>query len=149
MAAQYWIRSSSNLDNNGLTAKQVFERVCQVRSEKLPDPAKLGNAGSFLKSHYFSATLLKLQQTYPDIVPTPPTRGKNCSWVVNRSMPTQRVAVGAEVHQNQALVLVNKGHASSDDVVKLAAKVYCEVFKNSKFNLSMKCALLALTQKQI
>ena len=52
------------------------------------------------------------------------------------------------VHQNQALVLVNKGHASSDDVVKLAAKVYCEVFKKFQIQLEHEVRL-ALTQKQI
>ncbi|MCG7489677.1 UDP-N-acetylmuramate dehydrogenase [Vibrio sp. Of14-4] len=126
------------LDNNGLTAKQVFERVCQVRSEKLPNPAKLGNAGSFFKNPIISQRhFLELQQTYPEIVAYSTPQGVKIAagWLIDQCQLKGVAVGGAEVHQNQALVLVNKGKASSDDVVKLAAKVYCEVFKKFQIQL--------------
>lgn len=133
---EYGPLQSLNID--GLTAKQIFERVCQVRTDKLPDPAKLGNAGSFFKNPIISQQhFLKLQQTYPDIVAYSTQEGVKIAagWLIDQCQ-LKGVAIGdAEVHRKQALVLVNKGRASSDDVVKLAAKVYYEVLKKFQIEL--------------
>ena len=127
-----------SLATEGITAKQIFERVCQVRSEKLPDPVKSGNAGSFFKNPIISEQHLnQLQQKYPDIIAYAVPEGVKIAagWLIEQCQLKGINIGGAQVHQKQALVLVNKNNATSEDVVDLAAKVYTEVLKKYQIPL--------------
>ncbi len=110
-----------------ITAKQIYQSVCQIRSEKLPDPAKLGNAGSFFKNPVVNQdladTLLALHPKMPNY---PQADGKvklAAGWLIDQASLKGHQIGGASVHQQQALVLINQGDATALDVVKLAGFV--------------------------
>lgn len=117
----------SQLDRQAVNARQIFEAVCEIRQQKLPDPKVLGNAGSFFKNPVVSAQQQQqLKQQYPALVSYPQQDGRfklaagwlidQCGWKGQRSG-----AVG--VHDRQALVLVNYGGAQAKDILELALAI--------------------------
>ena len=128
-----------NLDSEELTAKQVYHSVCQVRSEKLPDPERLGNGGSFFKN-----PVVNQQQTdlllnhYPDMPHYPQADGNiklAAGWLIEQADLKGKTVGGAAVHQQQALVLINQNNASAADIIQLAELVRATV--EDKFNVSL------------
>ncbi|OXY80452.1 UDP-N-acetylmuramate dehydrogenase [Oceanimonas doudoroffii] len=112
---------------DGVTAQQVFEQVCATRRAKLPDPAEIGNAGSFFKNPKVSqAQAEALQLAWPEL-PVYPAEGGlvklAAGWLIDKAGLKGASVGGAAVHQQQALVLVNRGGASAEDVLRLAALV--------------------------
>mgnify|MGYP003353108963 FL=1 len=110
--------------NSNPSAKEIFLAVCSIRTRKLPDPKVIGNAGSFFQNpvianeHY--ETLLK---KYTGLVSYPDAPGKRklaAGWLIDQcGFKGQRMGeVG--VYENQALVLVNHGKASAQDILGLA-----------------------------
>ncbi|KJY84172.1 UDP-N-acetylenolpyruvoylglucosamine reductase [Vibrio galatheae] len=127
-----------SLDRETLTAHDVFERVCQIRIEKLPDPNKIGNAGSFFKNPVISQTQFDaLHAQFPTLPAYPAQNGVKLAagWLIDQCQLKGAQIGGAQVHPNQALVLVNQSNATADDVINLAAKVCREVF--SKFHVKL------------
>jgi len=111
----------------GVTLRNIREAVCAIRRSKLPDTAVLGNAGSFFKNPVVeSAAAERLRAAYPDMPLYPAGEGHAklaAGWLIERAgmKGCREGAVG--VHERQALVLVNYGGASGDDVLALARKV--------------------------
>ncbi|SHI26477.1 UDP-N-acetylmuramate dehydrogenase [Ferrimonas marina] len=109
------------------TAEQVYHAVVAIRQSKLPDPARLGNAGSFFKNPVIPAErFAQLQQSHPDLPGYPDKPGWTkvpAGWLIDRCQLKGTRQGGAGVHEQQALVLVNHGGATADDVVTLAHKV--------------------------
>lgn len=113
-------------------AKQVFERICQIRREKLPNPAITGNAGSFFKNPVVVEQHFEmLKALFPDIVAYPVEDGMKLAagWLIDHAGLKGMVHGGAQVHPNQALVLINKSHATAKDVVELAGIVRNKVLE--------------------
>lgn len=109
------------------TAQAIFDTVCATRRAKLPDPAVLGNAGSFFKNPVVTRALADtLKQQYPHIPCYPAGEGQAklaAGWLIDQC-GLKGFAIGrAAVHQEQALVLVNLGGASSMELIALAAHV--------------------------
>lgn len=109
------------------TARQVADAVIAIRSRKLPDPAHLGNAGSFFKNPVVdAAAFARLVARCSDLPHYPQPDGtvklaagwliERCGWKGKRFGP-----VG--VHDQQALVLVNRGGARAQDVLRLARAI--------------------------
>ena len=111
------------LDSKTVTPLHVFDCICETRRSKLPDPKVLGNAGSFFKNPIITSELfLTLKQKYPDIVGYPVNSGIKlaAAWLIDNA-GLKGFSIGkASVHEQQALVLVNTGGATGDDVVRLA-----------------------------
>lgn len=111
--------------------RQIFDYVCEMRASKLPDPAVLGNAGSFFKNPVISRSrYLDLQSRYPDIVGY--QQDDNlvkvaAGWLIEKAGLKGFTLGKAAVHQNQALVLVNKGGARGKEIVELARRVIGQV----------------------
>jgi UDP-N-acetylmuramate dehydrogenase len=122
-----------------LTAKKIYQSVCKIRSEKLPDPDRLGNAGSFFKNPVVSkATADKLLLHYPDMPNYPQSDDRvklAAGWLIDQAKLKGTQIGGAAVHQHQALVLVNQDNATASDVVKLAALVRDTI--KVKFNVEL------------
>lgn len=120
------------------TAKAIFERVCQVRMEKLPDPEQTGNAGSFFKNPVISLEQHQmLNESYPNMVAYPADNGMKVAagWLIDQCGLKGECEGGAQVHPNQALVIVNKNNATASDVVKLAARVRDAVWQRYEISL--------------
>jgi UDP-N-acetylmuramate dehydrogenase len=121
------------------TAQQLFDIVCAIRRAKLPDPAVLGNAGSFFKNPIVQRKQLDYVLDIDGNLVYYPLEGENqgrfklaagwlidaCGWkgkCLNRS-------TGAGVYDKQALVLVNRGDATGEEIWQLAQAVQHSVYQ--------------------
>jgi UDP-N-acetylmuramate dehydrogenase len=113
------------------TARQVFDAVCEIRRAKLPDPAAIGNAGSFFKNPIVdTATHAALLARYPGLVAYPQPDGRHklaAGWLIDQCGWKGRALGPAGVHERQALVLVNRGGARAADILALADAIRADV----------------------
>lgn len=113
--------------------------IIAIRKQKLPDPEVFGNAGSFFMNPIVERTKLEfLQKEYTDIpfYPIDDNRVKlPAGWLIEKAGWKGRSLGCAGVHHAQALVLVNLGGASGDEVVRLAETVAEAV--NIKFGVKI------------
>lgn len=121
------------------TPKQVAKVVISIRESKLPNPAELGNSGSFFKNPIIlTDEYQKLQQQYPDMpsytVDVTHTKVP-AGWLIDRCGLKGYRQGDAGVHTHQALVLVNYGKATGQEVLALAHYVKEEVAK--KFGITL------------
>ncbi|MFN6943394.1 MAG: UDP-N-acetylmuramate dehydrogenase [Cytophagaceae bacterium] len=114
-----------------LSIKAISEAVCQIRESKLPNPAKIGNAGSFFKNPEISLEKFeRIKSGYPDIVNYPTAPGMTkipAGWLIEKCGWKGKTLGNAGVHTNQALVLVNLGKAKGADILQLAENVKASV----------------------
>ena len=122
-----------------LTPALVTEAVCQIRRQKLPDPAVLGNCGSFYKNPIVSAAqAAALLQQYPALPTYPQADGSvklAAGWLIDQCGLKGHHEGGAAVHQQQALVLVNLHQASANDVRRLSQQICTRV--RERFGVSL------------
>jgi UDP-N-acetylmuramate dehydrogenase len=109
------------------SARQIADAVVQVRRSKLPDPAVLGNAGSFFKNPLVSADCFaQLQQRWGALPAYPQADGRvklAAGWLIERAGLKGWRRGDAATHERQALVIVNHGKASGREIVALAREV--------------------------
>lgn len=115
-----------------VTPRQVFDAVCEIRKQKLPDPARLANVGSFFKNPIVdAATHTKLRDLHPGMVSYPIDDGTRyklaAGWLIERSGWKGRRLGSVGMHERQSLVLVNHGGATARDVQVLADVIRAEV----------------------
>ncbi|MGY3568476.1 UDP-N-acetylmuramate dehydrogenase [Vibrio paucivorans] len=109
-----------------VTPSQIFKKVSDIRNQKLPNPEVTGNAGSFFKNPVISESQYEeLKVHFPEMVAYPAKEGVKVAagWLIDQCGLKGFTLGGAQVHPNQALVIVNKQDASAVDVVSLAAHV--------------------------
>ena len=113
------------------SARQIFDAVVDIRRRKLPDPAELGNAGSFFKNPVVdAATFAALRERSPQAVGYAQPDGSwkvAAGWLIDQCGWRGKSLGKAGVHERQALVLVNRGGASGADIVALARAVQASV----------------------
>ncbi|HEX8546193.1 MAG TPA: UDP-N-acetylmuramate dehydrogenase [Cytophagaceae bacterium] len=121
------------------TVKSISEAVCKIRRSKLPDPAQIGNAGSFFKNPEIpEAQYLKLKDQYPEIPSfnTVPGYVKvPAGWLNEQCGWKGKVVGNTGVHKNQALVLVNHGGANGSEVKALSQEIVKSV--KEKFGIEL------------
>ncbi len=116
-----------------ITILHVRDAVCRIRKNKLPDPLLIGNAGSFFKNPYVSVKQYEeLKNTFSKIVAY--KTGSNCyklaaGWLIEQCGWKGRRMGDAGVHQHQALVLVNHGEATGNEILALAEQIQYSVYK--------------------
>ena len=113
------------------TAQQVSDAVVAIRRRKLPDPALIGNAGSFFKNPVVTAEqCARLLAAYPGMVHHAQPDGSEklaAGWLIDQCGWKGRAMGAAGVYPQQALVLVNNGGATGGEVVALAEAIQADV----------------------
>ena len=113
-------------------AGTIFEWVCAIRRAKLPDPALIGNVGSFFKNPVVSAEQCRdITGRDPEIVHYPLPDGSvklAAGWLIDACGWKGKSVGRAGVYEKQALVLVNRGGASGAEVVTLARAIQESVY---------------------
>lgn len=116
----------------GASLRNIREAVCAIRRGKLPDTAVLGNAGSFFKNPVVSrAEAERLAARYEGMpvypAPDPERRKLAAGWLIDRAGMKGYRKGRAGVHDRQALVLVNFGGATGEEIMELAREVQLRV----------------------
>lgn len=123
------------------TPVHVSKAICAIRSEKLPDPAVLGNAGSFFKNPLVPADVAaRIKQAHPGLVTYPQPDGQvklAAGWLIEQAGWKGFREGDAGVHALQSLVLVNYGSASGHDLLNLAQRIRADVLERFGVKLEM------------
>lgn len=110
-----------------LTIRAVSDAVVHIRQSKLPDPAVIGNAGSFFKNPEVPAEQFEqLKNKFPSIVGYPATVGRvklAAGWLIEQAGWKGFRVGDAGCHVKQALVLVNYGAAKGAEILSLSEKI--------------------------
>ena len=113
-------------------ARQVFDWVCAIRRAKLPDPARIGNAGSFFKNPFVSPEQCRdIIGRDPEVVHYPMPDGSvklAAGWLIDACGWKGKSVGQAGVYERQALVLVNRGGATGSEVMLLAQAIQESVY---------------------
>ncbi|WP_340678204.1 UDP-N-acetylmuramate dehydrogenase [Paraglaciecola sp.] len=113
------------LDNP--SAKQIFAKVVEVRQAKLPDPKKVGNAGSFFKNPIIPIVLYQnLLQRFTSL-PSYPVDKQHvkvpAAWLIDKLGFKGKYIGGIHCHASQPLVLTNNGSGTGEDLLSLAKQI--------------------------
>jgi len=113
-------------------ARQLFDWVCAIRRAKLPDPAAVGNAGSFFKNPVVTPEQCRdIIGRDPEIVHYPMPDGSvklAAAWMIDACGWKGKSVGQAGVYERQALVLVNRGAAIGSEVMTLARAIQESVY---------------------
>lgn len=119
--------------------KDISDAVIAVRQSKLPDPAEIGNSGSFFKNPVVDLNVLeKIQKTYKGVPNYPAEDGKvklAAGWLIEKAGWKGFREGDIGVHTKQALVLVNYGKGRGKDIKTLSERIIEDV--ESKFGLTL------------
>lgn len=131
------------LNNQGVihpTIHDVSNAVIQIRQSKLPDPAVIGNAGSFFKNPIIPLTQYeKLKNNFPDIPGYGAGEGEMkvpAGWLIEKAGWKGKHIGHAGCYEKQALVLVNLGGASGVEIWNLAGEIIKSVEEKFGIRLS-------------
>lgn len=131
-----------------VTALDIFNRVCAVRRQKLPDPAQLPNAGSFFKNPLVSAGQAEaLKKQWPKLryfVQDDGSVKLAAGWLIEQAGWKGRCLGPVGMHKGQALVLVNHaaGQADYDDVQRLVRHIRADIRRLFALSLEQEPVLL-------
>ena len=120
------------------TPSQLADTIAALRWSKLPRPEETGSAGSFFKNPIVTSQHYEqLKAQYPDIVAYPVTNGYKLAagWLIEHAGWKGRSLGRCGVYHKQALVLVNLGGCTGDEVVALADAVTADV--RQRFGVSL------------
>ena len=110
-----------------LSIQAISQAVCNIRSSKLPNPAEIGNAGSFFKNPEIDRSLYeRLKKKFQDMVSYDLENGNvklAAGWLIEQTGWKGKTFGDAGVHKLQALVLVNYGNAKGEEILDLSQKV--------------------------
>ncbi len=113
-------------------ARTIFDWVCAIRRAKLPDPARIGNAGSFFKNPVVTEEQCRdIIGRDPHVVHYPMPDGSfklAAGWLIDACGWKGKSVGRAGVYEQQALVLVNRGGATGAEVLTLARAIQESVY---------------------
>ncbi len=121
------------------TIRNISDAVAEIRRSKLPDPSKLGNAGSFFKNPEVNfETIEKLKSEYPDIKSFPSESGKvklSAGWLIEKCGWKGKRVGDVGTSPDHALVICNFGNATGNEILEFAMRVKKEVA--NKFGITL------------
>lgn len=117
---------------SGNISLKIYEKVCEVRRRKLPNPAILGNAGSYFKNPVIPLTHFSLlRQKYPEMpafrADKPDEVKLSAAWLTDFVGAKQKKTGGAAVYKDHSLVLINENNAHGEDVYLLGQEIKADV----------------------
>ena len=122
-----------------LSVKAIAYAIMNIRTSKLPDPKKIGNAGSFFKNPTITKKHFKLLCTRYQSIPSYPISEDivkiPAGWLIERSGWKGYKKGDVGVHAKQALVLINYGHAKGTEIWKLSSEILKSV--KEQFNIEL------------
>lgn len=126
----------SELDKRNIkapTIQDISEVVVAIRQAKLPDPNEIGNSGSFFKNPVISAVEFeKLKTRYPEVPSYKVSENEikvPAGWLIDQAGFKGYRVGDAGVHKRQALVLVNYGTATGQEVLALSQRIQQKIFE--------------------
>lgn len=129
----------SESDKENLTIRDVSDAIIKIRQSKLPDPAKVGNAGSFFKNPIIPIELFNAIKTSYANIPSYEQADNlmkiPAAWLIDQCQLKGTKHNGAAVHLNQPLVLTNQNNASGHDIVELSVKIQQKI--KHKFGITL------------
>ncbi|MGQ7846318.1 UDP-N-acetylmuramate dehydrogenase [Granulosicoccus sp. 3-233] len=137
---------ASHFQDRRPDVKLVSESICAIRTSKLPDPARLPNAGSFFhnpvvsRSHYTD-----LLQNYPDMIGYPQENGSYklaAGWLIDKLGYKGYRQNGVGVHGKQALVLIKYHQTDAVALIRLAEKIRDHVLQEFQVSLKIEPRIL-------
>lgn len=122
-----------------LSIRAIADAVIHIRQSKLPDPKQIGNAGSFFKNPEVPLSVFEqLKLTHPSIVGYPVGSDKMklaAGWLIEQAGWKGYKKGNTGVHHQQALVLVNYGGATGEEIFQLSEEIVASV--KAKFNIEL------------
>ena len=116
-----------------LNIEVIRQAVINIRSQKLPEPSELGNAGSFFKNPVVdNQKLTELKKDFPEIVAY--DLGNDsfklaAGWMIDRAGLKGYSKENVAVHKNQALIIVNLGGASGQEILEFSEEIQNKIFQ--------------------
>lgn len=116
-----------------LTAESLRELIIEIRKSKLPEPEEVGSAGSFFKNPIVPTSQWEeLKRHYPNIVSYPAGTGMmkiGAGWLIDQCGWKGKSIGRAGVYEKQALVIVNRGEATGEEILRVCKAVQTDVFE--------------------
>jgi UDP-N-acetylmuramate dehydrogenase len=107
--------------------KELSQVISHIRVSKLPDPLTIGNAGSFFKNPVILVSkFIQLESNFPGIVHFPAGEGFvkiSAGWLIEYCGWKGKVVGNTGTWKNQALVLVNHGNATGNEILGLSSTI--------------------------
>lgn len=140
----------SELDTMGIkqpSIKDISNAVIRIRQSKLPDPKDIGNAGSFFKNPVISSTLYnEILQSHPEVPSYPVSESAvkvPAGWLIEQAgFKGKTINERYGVHKKQALVLVNYGGATGQEIYNLSTQIIESVKTTYKIELEREVNIL-------
>lgn len=133
-------------EKGGSTLRNVRDAILEIRNQKLPDPLQTGNAGSFFMNPEIPVNQFRaLQDKWPEIPNWPLPSGLikiPAAWLIDQSGWKGRSLGNAAVHDKQALVLINPGSATGNDIANLSQTIVSDV--NERFGIQLRPEVIFL-----
>jgi len=121
------------------TANELRETIIEIRRAKLPDPEKLGNAGSFFMNPIVDKAIYEKISSQYGTIPHYDIDEQHvkipAGWLIEQCGWKGRALGNAGVHDKQALVLVNLGKAKGEDILTLCNRIISDV--KAKFDIDI------------
>ncbi len=130
------VLAANGVDQPSIRA--ISDAVIQIRKSKLPDPKEIGNAGSFFKNPTIpNAQFEALKASYPSIPGYPSAEGVKVAagWLIEQTGWKGKRIGEVGVHAKQALVLVNYGGGTGEEIKKLSEQIQASVY--DKFGVQL------------
>ena len=133
-------------DHSSPSAQEIFTAVCNIRQSKLPDPKVIGNAGSFFQNPIVDTALYQnLLALHPNLASYPDANGTRklaAGWLIDQCGFKGYQSGPAGVYEKQALVIVNHGGATANDILELANVIQKKVKERFGIDLQIEPNIL-------
>jgi len=133
------IQSKLESYDQDISLKTISNAIIEIRQNKLPDPAKIGNSGSFFKNPTIPNTQFEsLKNQFPSIIGYAVSESKTkipAGWLIEQTGIKGKHFGNTGTYEKQALVLVNHGQATGKEILDFSKKVQRFVFE--KFGIQL------------